>query len=96
MYDSDRGIEELDRRRGEEEVTLAWVADRLEQWFVERACDGYVVGGTHTPGTFEDFVKFAIPELQKRGLYWKDYKGATLRENLGLPMPARGHMTVRA
>ncbi len=61
------------------------VADRLEQWFVERACDGYVVGGTHTPGTFEDFVRFVVPELQKRGIYHKDYTGATLRENLGLP-----------
>lgn len=29
MYDTDRGIEELDRRRGEQEVTLAWLADRL-------------------------------------------------------------------
>jgi len=63
------------------------IADRLEQWFVERACDGYVVGGTHTPGTFEDFVKFAVPELQKRGIFQRDYKGATLRENLGLPRP---------
>ena len=43
------------------------IADRLEQWFVERACDGYVVGGTHTPGTFEDFVKFVVPELQRAG-----------------------------
>jgi len=62
------------------------VADRLEQWFVERACDGYVVGGTHTPGTFEDFVRFVVPELQRRGIYHKDYTGATLRENLGLPV----------
>ena len=60
------------------------VADHLEHWFVERACDGFVVGGTHTPGTFEDFVKYAIPELQKRGLYRTEYTGATLRENLGL------------
>ena len=67
------------------------VADRLEQWFVERACDGYVVGGTHTPGTFEDFVRFVVPELQRRGIYHKDYTGATLRENLGLPArPALG------
>ena len=29
MYFTDRGIEELDTRRGEEEVTLAWLADRL-------------------------------------------------------------------
>lgn len=29
MYDTDRGIEELDRRRGEETVTLAWLAEEL-------------------------------------------------------------------
>lgn len=29
MYFTDRGIEELEQRRGEEEVTLAWLADRL-------------------------------------------------------------------
>ena len=63
------------------------VADRLEKWFVEGACDGFVIAGTHMPGSFEDFVKFVVPELQRRGLYWKDYKGATLRENLGLSKP---------
>ncbi|PPQ33769.1 LLM class flavin-dependent oxidoreductase [Rhodopila globiformis] len=66
------------------------VADRLEQWFVERACDGFVVAGTHMPGSFEDFVRFVVPELQRRGLYRTEYTGATLRENLGLPVPARG------
>jgi hypothetical protein len=29
MYDTDRGIEELERRRGEESVTLAWLAEEL-------------------------------------------------------------------
>ena len=29
MYFTDRGIEELAARRGDEEVTLAWLADRL-------------------------------------------------------------------
>ena len=29
MYATDRGIEELEVRRGEQEVTLAWLADRL-------------------------------------------------------------------
>ncbi len=29
MYFTDRGIEELARRRGEEQVSLEWVADRL-------------------------------------------------------------------
>jgi FMN-dependent oxidoreductase (nitrilotriacetate monooxygenase family) len=66
------------------------VADRLEQWFTEGACDGFVVAGTHTPGTFEDFVRFVTPELQRRGLFRTEYTGPTLRENLGLPMPKRG------
>ncbi len=29
MYFTDRGIEELQKRRGDEEVSLAWVADQL-------------------------------------------------------------------
>jgi len=29
VYFTDRGIEELETRRGEESVTLAWVCDRL-------------------------------------------------------------------
>jgi hypothetical protein len=32
MYFTDRGIEELTDRRGEEEVTLAWVAARLGEF----------------------------------------------------------------
>ncbi|HEX2941253.1 MAG TPA: LLM class flavin-dependent oxidoreductase [Rhodopila sp.] len=71
------------------------VADHLEQWFEERACDGFVIGGTHTPGTFEDFVRFTVPELQRRGLFRKEYTGATLRENLGLPNPPIGGWRLR-
>ena len=63
------------------------VADRLEQWFVERACDGFVVSATHVPGAYEDFVRFVVPELQRRGLFRKDYAGMTLRENLSIPVP---------
>jgi FMN-dependent oxidoreductase (nitrilotriacetate monooxygenase family) len=66
------------------------LADRLEQWFEERACDGFVVAGTHMPGSFEDFVRFVVPELQRRGLYRTEYAGATLRENMGLPVPKIG------
>ena len=32
MYFTDRGIEELDDRRGEERVSLAWVAERLREF----------------------------------------------------------------
>lgn len=32
LYFTDRGIEELEARRGEEEVSLAWVAERLREF----------------------------------------------------------------
>ncbi len=32
MYFTDRGIEELEKRRGDEQVTLAWLADRLQEF----------------------------------------------------------------
>jgi hypothetical protein len=32
MYFTDRGIEELEKRRGDEEVTLAWIAERLQEF----------------------------------------------------------------
>ena len=35
MYFTDRGLEELADRRGEEQVTLAWLADQL-QAFVDQ------------------------------------------------------------
>ena len=38
MYFTDRGLEELADRRGEEQVTLAWLADQL-QAFVDQYPD---------------------------------------------------------
>jgi len=32
VYFTDRGIEELESRRGDEEVTFAWLADRLREF----------------------------------------------------------------
>jgi uncharacterized protein involved in exopolysaccharide biosynthesis len=32
MYFTDRGIEELTSRRGDEEVSLAWLAERLQEF----------------------------------------------------------------
>jgi hypothetical protein len=48
---------------------------------VNRAC---------VPGRCEDFVTPVVPELQRRGLLHRDYKGARLRENIGLPRPMVG------
>jgi alkanesulfonate monooxygenase SsuD/methylene tetrahydromethanopterin reductase-like flavin-dependent oxidoreductase (luciferase family) len=63
------------------------VADQMEEWFTAPACDGFVLAATHMPGAYEDVVRLLVPELQRRGLFQKDYRGNTLRENLGLPIP---------
>jgi alkanesulfonate monooxygenase SsuD/methylene tetrahydromethanopterin reductase-like flavin-dependent oxidoreductase (luciferase family) len=63
------------------------ISDQLEQWWAERACDGFVLAATHVPGAYEDFVRFVVPELQHRGLFRKEYAGATLRDHLQLPIP---------
>jgi hypothetical protein len=54
---------------------------------VEDAVDGFVIAATHMPGAYEDFVRLVVPELQRRGLFRREYQGATLRENLGLDVP---------
>jgi FMN-dependent oxidoreductase (nitrilotriacetate monooxygenase family) len=66
------------------------VADKFEEYFTAPACDGFVIGATSVPGTYEDFVRLVVPELQRRGLFQKEYQGPTLRENLGLPRPEVG------
>ena len=66
------------------------IADKLEEMFVNRGCDGFVIAATYVPGSYADFVKHVVPELQRRGLFHKDYAGKTLRENLGLRRPAAG------
>jgi FMN-dependent oxidoreductase (nitrilotriacetate monooxygenase family) len=66
------------------------IADVMEEMFVAGACDGFVVAATHVPGAYADFVRHVIPEVQRRGLFHKDYTGKTLRENLGLPRPPVG------
>ena len=50
-------------------------------------CDGFNVMFPFLPAGLEDFVDKVVPELQRRGLFRRDYEGVTLRENLGLPRP---------
>ncbi|MGY8668075.1 LLM class flavin-dependent oxidoreductase [Bradyrhizobium sp. UFLA05-109] len=66
------------------------IADRFEEMFIERGCDGFVIAATYVPGSYADFVRHVVPELQRRGLFQKDYRGKTLRDNLGLKRPAAG------
>lgn len=66
------------------------IADEMEDWFTSETCDGFVVAGTHVPGGYDDVAQLVVPELQRRGIFRKSYRGSTLRENLNLPMPTRG------
>jgi FMN-dependent oxidoreductase (nitrilotriacetate monooxygenase family) len=68
--------------------TPSEIVDEMERWLEAPACDGFVIAATHVPGAYEDFVRLVVPELQRRGLTRPDYRGATLRENLGIPLPA--------
>ncbi|MFV0294918.1 MAG: NtaA/DmoA family FMN-dependent monooxygenase [Hyphomicrobiaceae bacterium] len=67
--------------------TPSEIADIMEEWFTTPAADGFVIGAPCVPGSYEDFVRLVVPELQRRGLFHADYAGPTLRENLGLPRP---------
>ncbi len=63
------------------------IADEMEQWLVERGSDGFNVMFSWLPGGLEAVVRKLIPELQRRGIFRRDYAGTTLREHLGLPRP---------
>jgi FMN-dependent oxidoreductase (nitrilotriacetate monooxygenase family) len=68
--------------------TPVTIADQMEEWFFSEACDGFNVMFPYLPGGLDDFVDRVVPELQRRGLFRREYEGQTLRENLGLPRPA--------
>jgi FMN-dependent oxidoreductase (nitrilotriacetate monooxygenase family) len=64
------------------------IADEMEQWLHERGSDGFNIMFPYLPAGLDDFVDRVVPELQRRGLFRREYPGATLRDTLGLPRPA--------
>ena len=61
------------------------VADQLQALFEEETGDGFVISPASLPVAYEDFVRLVVPELQRRGLHRREYRGHTLRDHLGLP-----------
>ena len=76
--------------------TPQMIADQMEEWLEGGACDGFNVMFPYLPGGLDDFVDKVVPELQRRGLFRKEYEGRTLRENLGLPRPENRFFTAQA
>ena len=68
--------------------TPAMIADEMQHWLETEACDGFNIMFPYLPQGLEDFVDHVVPELQRRGIFRREYEGTTLRENLGLPRPA--------
>ncbi|MEH1931721.1 LLM class flavin-dependent oxidoreductase [Nostoc sp.] len=64
------------------------IADDMEQWLIEEGSDGFNIMFPFLPEGLNDFVDKVVPELQRRGIFRKEYEGKTLRENLGLARPA--------
>ena len=67
--------------------TPGQIADQMEEWLLTDGCDGFNVMFPYLPAGLDDFVDRVVPELQRRGLFRREYEGRTLRENLGLPRP---------
>ena len=67
--------------------TAATIADQMEEWLVGEGSDGFNIMFPFLPEGLDDFVDKVVPELQRRGLFRREYEGKTLRENLGLPRP---------
>lgn len=61
--------------------TPAQIADRLELLSQEGGADGFNIRQVVNPASFEEFVDYVVPELQKRDIYRTDYEGETLREH---------------
>ena len=58
------------------------IADTLIAWVEATGVDGFNLAYAVTPESFEDFVELVVPELQRRGVYKRDYRPGTYREKL--------------
>ena len=67
--------------------TAGVIADTMQAWLEAGAADGFNIMFPTVPAGLDDFVELVIPELQRRGIFRREYKGSTLRDHLGLPRP---------
>ncbi|MDU2924643.1 LLM class flavin-dependent oxidoreductase, partial [Bradyrhizobium sp.] len=67
--------------------TATTIADQMQEWLESRGSDGFNIMFPFLPAGLDDFVDKVIPELQRRGIFRREYEGPTLRDNLGLPRP---------
>ena len=68
--------------------TAAEIADTMQDWLETGASDGFNIMFHTVPAGLDSFVDLVVPELQRRGIFRRDYAGTTLRDHLGLRRPA--------
>src|SRR5690606_36516293 len=59
------------------------VADQIEAWVDATDVDGLNLSYAVSPGAYEDFADFIVPDLPARGRYKRDCRAGTLRQTLG-------------
>jgi FMN-dependent oxidoreductase (nitrilotriacetate monooxygenase family) len=64
------------------------VADVMQEWVRAGAADGFNLMIDMLPSGVHDAVELLVPELQRRGMFHRDYEHTTLRANLGLSWPS--------
>ncbi|WP_315130060.1 NtaA/DmoA family FMN-dependent monooxygenase [Achromobacter marplatensis] len=60
------------------------VADHIEHWYREGAADGFNLMIDVLPDGLEPVLDELVPLLRQRGIFRREYRGDTLRTNLGL------------
>ena len=76
---------------GHQEVvgTAEQVANVIQERLQAGAADGFTLMIDMLPSGLHDVVDMLVPELQKRGMFHREYEHQTLRATLGLAAPRR-------
>lgn len=84
-----RLLQRLAHARGHRVVvgTPEEVVEQMLDWVEHDAADGFNIVPPVLPQSLDDFVDHVVPILQKRGVFRREYEGATLREHYGLVRP---------
>jgi len=69
------------------------VADEIELWFTEGAADGFNINFDVFPSGLEHIADHLVPELQRRGIFRREYESSTLRGHYGLPPLVRPELS---
>ncbi|QXW01980.1 NtaA/DmoA family FMN-dependent monooxygenase [Rhodococcus globerulus] len=68
--------------------TAQQIAEKIDSFVQNDGSDGFILGSHLVPTGLDEFVDEVVPLLQDRGALRAEYEGTTLRDNLGLAIPA--------